>query len=251
MNYFTPEDFASLDGASAAELLNAAAFLPLRQRFLELHLRLSTQFRTHNLPLQIYDSHPLRAQSVAAGLGYTPVLAVDYLRPEDKSRAVERVMGRDDFANQRIEAERHPAIELRLTRETFALELVVPPSARIDQENLVGKLRVERQRLQFFEALGRLDRGFCLGYWRGLHLSEMHLTGHYFRQPSILKEWLDTFDAGRDWLRLGLWYSPQAAELDAEFLVPTLTLRIKALYRVYEEIAWTSANDYREFFRTA
>ena len=30
-----------------------------------------------------------------------------------------------------------------------------------------------------------------------------------------------------------------------------LTLRIKALYRVYEEIAWTSANDYREFFRTA
>lgn len=251
MNYFSPQDFASLEAAEEDALLRSPRFELLRQRFLELHRRLSSQFHTHNLPLHIYDREPLRAQSIAAGMSYTPVLAIDYLRPEDKSRAVERVMGRAEFSAGRIEADRHPAIELRLTREYFTLELVVPPTARVDQENLAGKLRVERQRLQFFDALARLDRSFRLGYWRGLHLSEMHLEGRYFRQPSILQEWLDTFDAGRDWLRLGLWFTPQSPELDETILIPTLTLRIKALYRVYEEIGWTSANDYREFFRTA
>ena len=39
-----------------------------------------------------------------------------------------------------VDTYRHPVIELRLTPDQFAIELILSPYAWLDQQNLIGKL---------------------------------------------------------------------------------------------------------------
>jgi hypothetical protein len=174
---------------------------------------------------------------------------VAYLRTKGEAVTVERLMGREEVANvNAIDAHRHPVIELRLSQDGLALELLLSPDAWWDQQNLLGKMTVARHRQDFYLMLRNFSSRYCMGFWNGTHLSEMHLTANQFQHPRIMEEWMSTFEPGADWWRLGIWYAYEDAALDESAIVQEMMKQIRLLYSVYDYIRWTSDNNYREFY---
>ena len=173
---------------------------------------------------------------------------VEYFRLDDEALLVERMMGRDQIKRSDINADLHPHIEMRLTDEHLAIELVISTRAWVDQQNLAGKLTLPRHRDDFVRQLQGLGHGYYLGYWDGANLEDMHLQSSLFYRIRILNEWLYTFEPGRDTFRLGFWYSPETLLMDEASLIEELTEKFQALYGIYNFIAWRADNNYREFY---
>jgi hypothetical protein len=187
--------------------------------------------------------------SVSIG-GDGGALCVAYMRQRGQAVTVERLMGREEVASvHTIDTRRHPVIEIRLGSDGLALELIMSPDAWLDQQNLVGKLRVGRHRQEFYTLLKDLSSAYCMGFWHGTHLSDMHLTAYQFQHPRIMDEWMSTFQPGADWWRIGVWFAYEDEMLDEQQIVWTLLKEIKLLYALYENLAWTSDNNFREFFK--
>jgi hypothetical protein len=180
-------------------------------------------------------------------------LALRYFRSREQAQLVERLMGREagNSFNPKVEVARHPVIELRLTESHFAVELIVSASAWLDQQNLVGKLAVQRHRQTLRSLVATISGDFCIGFWSGIERDDMHLTAAQAARGYILDDWLSTFQDGQDHLRIGVWYDPQDSSLSVPHISSELTRRVGALYNLYNFMLWTSNNDFRTFYLKA
>lgn len=220
-----------------------------REQLQALHQAVYEQVRLNNLDLNLIhsESHTVQQNSVSDSNAKN-ALSVVYLRTRGQAVQVERLLGREEVANlNTIEARRHPVIEIRISPEHLAVELLLSPDAWWDQQNLMGKMTVGRYRLEFYSLLQTFDVHYCMGFWRGIHLSDMHLSAKHFRHPRIMDEWLSTFQPSADWLRLGIWYAWGDERLQ-ENAANEIAKQVKALFAVYQHILWTSDNNFREFY---
>lgn len=207
----------------------------------DLHSSLYARFRKYNLPLDA-----LHAQASAAGRCAAGAEIAAYRRPAAEAGAVERLMGRD---NARVLGDCHPVIELRVDADFIVLELVMAPAAWIDQENLLGKLNVERQRREFCKLIGHLHPAMRLGFWQGGHLDDMHLTADKLARANVFEHWMATYTDRQDTFRAGMWYTrAEAAAMGDNFAVELFN-RAQELYSLYTFIAWTGNNDFRGFYQ--
>lgn len=244
-NYFSQEDFSSLNASTPQDLQ------PLYDKFVDLQNSLTRRMRDHNWDLHPHwDRNRMLVGRSAAASGQFAGLALPYLRSREQAHQVERLMGRDGIDSPvNVDIHRHPVIELRLTPEHFAIELVLAPSAWWDQRNLIGKLSVARHRDSFRSILQRMDGDYRFGFWDGIHLSDAHLTNRQLLRGSILDEWMSTFSDGQDWLRVGVWYEPNHPVLNSTTLLNDITQRIAALHGLYTFMLWTSNNNFHSFYK--
>lgn len=206
---------------------------------LAVHSRLYARFRKSDLNLQALTgcrsvTDPQRAETYV----------VAYTRPETEARIVESLMGRD-VPGTAIDVYRHPVIELRATNDGLAIELVISKDAWLDQENLLGKLSIDRHRLAFRKMLYNLSGDYRLGFWRGTHLDDMHLTSSQLAHPTVFDQWMSTFSPRQDWFRIGMWYEKP---VPSDELARDLFTRTQELYQIYTFAAWTGNNNYRDFY---
>lgn len=238
--YFTTEDFQSA-GATQTTLL--------ADKFAELHRSLHRRMRdlTWNL-YPFWDKTPVIPGRSAAASGAIPGVSLPYLRSREQAITVERLMGRDGLdAPLKLELNRHPVIELRLTDQHFAVEMIVSPASWLDQRNLVGKLSIARHRDNLRQLLSRMNGDFLMGFWDGVYLTDAHVQLCQLMRGRFLDEWMSTFCDGQDWLRLGMWYEPEDPALDTHVIIPELMQRIGALYHLYNYLTWTSNNNFQHF----
>lgn len=208
--------------------------------FINLHNALYSRFRKYNLNLDAYTDR----ESVSGATRSFGTLVM-YARSSSEAQVIERVMGRDIPAH-RVDHRCHPAIELRLDSAWLVLELVVPPQAWVDQQNLIGKLSIDRQRREFRKLIARLNPAFRLGFWQGGHLDEMHLTAQHLAHPGVFEQWMTTYNDSQDWFRVGMWYP--AEKLNEGDVAVELFNCAQELYSLYTFIAWHSNNDFRSFY---
>jgi hypothetical protein len=246
--YFTVEDFASIIKIESMNItLSDTTLQPLVEKFITLKEQLQVELHKLNMALHIQQPVPAVRSASASQAGGS--LALQYARHSALAATVERLMGREEIAdNNHIDPFRHPVIEIRLMPDALAIELILAPDAWWDQENMVGKLTIEDHRTQFYKMLSRMDGDWRLGFWRGLHLSEMHLKTAQFQYRPIIEEFLGTFSPSKDWFRIGCWYKQDAPELKSDVIIHTLSQHMSQLYMLYHHFLWTSDNNYRNFY---
>ncbi|MCB9452318.1 MAG: hypothetical protein H6672_12835 [Anaerolineaceae bacterium] len=221
------------------------------QQLLELHHELYPRIRNHKIDLHTrwQKSNIVAFDSAATTIQGGDTAALVYFRSREQAVQVERLMGKDGaMVNSVIETYRHPLIELRLTPQNLVVELIVSPGAWYDQQNLAGKLTIPQCYDEFREFLHDLDTDFHFGFWDGLELGDMQIELRYLLRGHSLNEWMDTFAAGYDWLRIGKWYSVDDLKLDAPETVNDIFNKLQKLHAIYEFLRWTSNNNYRSFF---
>jgi hypothetical protein len=221
------------------------------EKLSQLHEKLYPQLINHGL-----DLYPSKKQmnvvfESASTSTKRGVIALQYMRTHSQAIRVERLMGRDETSNNGIESRRHPTIEVRLTPEHLTVELILSPYAWWDQQNFVGKLSIDRHHTRFYELLKKLDGETKVGYWRGVQLDEMYVKVDQLYRQHIWDEWISTFDAGKDWFRVGVWYTPESEALSQENILAELVGQIRGLYTIYEALIWSSDNNYREFYNSS
>lgn len=217
----------------------------------QLHRVLYDRIRAQSWDLYPYwESDRIVARASAAGGLDTNVYALVYLRSEEQARMVEENMGVESRARgyTGIRASRHPVIEVREAADHFAVELIISPDAWWDQQNVIGKLELERHRVGLRSLLQGMKPDYCFGFWGGTHLSDMHLTSWQLVQGNILSEWLGTFADGQDYLRFGVWYDRNDPALAPESFVTEVYGRLADLYALYEFLVWTGNNNFRGFY---
>lgn len=245
MPYFSQNDYASLATLNPDTMAESSVY----QQLLTLREGIFTNLRTANLTL--HQSKNAIQMTSAGDVGIQKALTVFYHRNDAEARVVERLMGREEVAAVgKVDSRRHPVIEVRISESNLVLELIVSPDAWWDHQNLVGKLSITRHREDFYKLMQNFDDHYKLGFWQGVSLSEMHLTGLQFKRSAILSEWLNTFEAGKDWFRLGIWYEPDSLLLDEVNIIPELLKQIKLLYPIYDYLLWTSDNNFRDFYKS-
>lgn len=249
MGYFESAHLVQLAEADTLELTSSDMYQVLHERFTSLHQALLAQIDTNNIDLHpLKPNHPVTQNSVCT-VELQNTICTQYTRTRGEALVVERLMGREEVATiHNVEARRHPVIELRLLPDYLVLELVLSPDAWWDQENLVGKLTVSRHKQTYHGLLRQYRAAYRMGFWRGTHLSNMHLTAAQFQHPRIMQEWMSTFEPSKDWFRLGIWYAHDDERLEPDSIGAELLREIQHLYALYEHFAWTSDNNYREFY---
>jgi len=249
MSYFRADDLQ----AFAKQEDEAPHFQALKARFQALHQQVYSQIQLNDLDFHLIvpADQAIGTKSVSVIENNDPLLCVSYLRPKGQAVTIERLMGREEVTTPHtIEARRHPVIEMRLTASRFTLELILSPDAWWDQQNLVGKLSIARHKQDFYMSLRELGPGYCMGFWCGVHLSEMHLVTRQFQHPRIMDEWMSTFQAGSDWWRIGKWYNFDDEKLAEKTIISEMLQQLRLLHSLYQHLLWTSDNNFREFYRS-
>ena len=234
------------------ELLDPEAGLQaVYTKLTQLHQKVFKQIQLSNLNVEPLTSFPDVVSTTSITTPFsTPTLSLQYMRPMDEAITVERIMGRERISNKGdLEPRLHPVLEIRLTPDHFVVELVVAPDAWYDQQNLVGKLSVEQHRQHFYELLAGLGSDYTVGFWSGTHLSDMTLSTDQLPPARIMMEYVDTFAAGRDYLRIGRWYEPNCDELTDDNIVAEILQHACNLMNVYDFVLWTSNNNFHSFYK--
>ncbi|MEQ8675015.1 MAG: hypothetical protein RLP44_20020 [Aggregatilineales bacterium] len=247
MTYFTQQDHTALLEAKANMQDADVALQRLYRRFEDLHQALYPKLRKHGIDLHanLEKKGEITFSSCASPFP-TELMTLTYTRSHNQAEIIEAIMGRE---NRPIETHCHPVIEIRLTENAFAVEFVVSPQARQDQQNFAGKLSVETQRENFYKLLRGMKHDYSMGFWSGAHLEDMHLSTGNMPPARIMNQWLETFAAGRDWLRIGAWFTVEDDSLTPDNFVNEVFQRISELYAMYEFVAWTSNNNFQEFYK--
>lgn len=251
MAYFEKDDHRVLLALETGQADNEAGLQRIHNRMVDLHRSLYSRLKQHGL-----DIHPNPVAE--AGIGQlssaspfpTAAMVLTYMRNAADAKNIEHIVGLDPAAtpdNQKIYL--HPVIELRITPQHFVVEMVVAPEARHDQQNYVGKLSVRQHRLKFYELLSDLRANYLLGFWAGAHMDDVYLETSNLPPQRILFEYLDTFAAGRDYLRVGHWYQPGDERLTEGVLLEEVFQRVRELHTVYEFLLWTSDNNFQSFYK--
>ncbi|MGB7337482.1 MAG: hypothetical protein WBC91_01210 [Phototrophicaceae bacterium] len=249
MGYFSQDDIQALCGD------NSRLKSEIQARFLTIHKKVFEQLHINDIELNIIkpSEKAVHADTVSRHKNKNDdkVLSVQYMRSRSQAVTIERLMGREEIASaNNLIVRLHPVIEVRLSENGLTVELIISPDAWWDQENLKGKLSISRHRYEFYTLLMTLEDAYIMGFWEGVHQSDMHLAGKYFQHPRILDEWLSTFNTNSDWFRLGVWYALDDEALAEDQITATIVEQVRALYPVYLYFLWTSGNNYREFNNT-
>lgn len=252
MALFSQANHTAIEEASATDYNDKPEVKLSLQKLEDLHNKVYAQLSNNSLDLfpSLIKKDQVVTFSSASTSTTRGMMSIQYMRPKTQAIRVERLMGRDDTSSNGIETRRHPIIELRVTPPFLAVELILSPYAWWDQQNFVGKLTIKRHKQKFYQLLKKLDGNCCIGYWRGVQLNEMHIKVDQLYRQSIWDEWLDTFDPGKDWFRIGMWYEPEADAISEANIQNELVKQIKSLYTIYKEIVWSSDNNFREFYRS-
>jgi hypothetical protein len=253
MTYFSYADHQATLSMQSGGLPFGSDLERAYNRMLDLHRSLHPHLRKTGFELYPDPEVPGGVSQKSAAVVFpADTLTLAYMRDTAEAATVEGIMGRDALTTSgSIESHRHPLIELRLTPQHFTVELVIGPDAWYDQQNFVGKLSIEQHRDSFFHLISGLSEEYCLGFWSGVHLSDMHLSIDKIPPQRIFFEYLDTFAANRDWLRIGCWYEPGDPRLDAVCIREELLGRIRDLYTLYDFALWTSNNNFHTFYAKA
>jgi hypothetical protein len=219
---------------------------PFTEKMQQLNQELYRQLRSYGINLHPDWNQPVSFETISDPFAQD-VVAIRYSRGRGEAQAVASMMS--DGHECEMSTDCHPAIEIRITPDHFAIELVIAPSAWWDQQNLVGKLTVERQRSDFYRLLSQLSCEVQIGFWQGAYLSDVRLSSCDVYNPRILNEWMNTFAEGQDWVRAGVWYDLSDEALSAENIVSEVFQRVCELYKLYSFITWTSDNDFRAVYR--
>jgi nicotinamide riboside kinase len=249
MGFFTGLMLEELERGSWQEQEERASVRAAMDQLRALHKFIRTHLRTQSLDLHLMvpDSNAVQFSTVC-DRDTEEVLTVAYTRARGQAVTVERLMGREEIASvNTVDIRRHPALEMRLSRDAFAIELLLSPAAWWDQQNLAGKLTVERHRMDFYEMLQQCDN-YIMGFWQGTHLSDLRLESKYFQHTRIMDEWLSTFQPAADWFRLGVWYELDAPELSEENIEDEILKQLRVLHALYQHLLWTSDNNFRDFY---
>lgn len=219
-------------------------------KFFDLHTAIHPRVRNHNLDLHPrWQKSSLISRESAACLGQSSTLVLTYFRSREQAELVERKMGKEAGAQTGdVDTYRHPVIEVRLTPDHFAIELILSPYAWLDQQNLIGKLGLPNHRAAFRSLLRSIPGDYRFGFWNGLQLGDMHLLVSELLRGRILDEWMDTFADGQDWLRVGKWYAPEDPALDAGNILSEVFDTIKSLHSLYTFVLWSSNNNFSDFY---
>lgn len=249
MTYFNRYDhhtLIALDGIYSDD-----AIQHVYKRMVDLHQMLYRRLKANRIDLHPVPNLPGSVSNTSAATPLeVPTFTLTYMRDPSEARDVEAFMGRDALSSpQSIEPHRHPVIELRLTPEHFAIELVISPSAWYDQQNFVGKLSVQHYRPEFYRLLADLDDEYKLGFWGGIHLNDMHLNTDHLPPMPVLFEFLDTFADRRDWIRIGRWYEPEDPHIHQDHIVDIAYDAVTKLHSLAAFIQWTSANNFHNFYK--
>ncbi len=247
MSYFLVQEHQALiAGHGQANVDFEGAY----NKLLELHNAVYPRLRNHNLDLHPrWQKSSIITQESAAALEQSATLVLPYFRSREQAEMVERLMGKEQMTQPGgLDTYRHPVIELRLTPQAFAIELILSPYAWWDQQNFIGKLELPHHRATFRRLLMQMDADYCFGFWHGLDLCEMHLSNGELRRGKILDEWMDTFAEGQDWLRVGRWYEPEAVELERSAILNEVFETVKQLNSLYQFLLWTSNNNFQSFY---
>lgn len=249
MFYFQQDDYnaiLSIDTSHADDPQR------VHRKLVQLHRDLYPRLKQHGI-----DVHPNASVPGGVFVGScaspfaSPAMTLTYMRAASEASVVERIMGREISSVEEINCRLHPSIEIRVMPDSFAVELLLAPDAWYDQQNFSGKLSIQQHRLGFSRLLYDLAEDFCMGFWSGIYLTDMHLTTDKLPPAKILLEYLDTFAAGRDYLRIGRWYEPDDPVLDEEHITAEIFQRIRELYTIYDFIVWTSNNNFHGFYKKA
>ena len=249
MTYFTRSDLLALASATANSTTADTELQRVYDRLFRLHHALHPRLRKAGIELYANVSKQGEVGFSSSSTPFaTELMTLTYTRSHNQSRIIENIMGRD--GSEEIDTRCHPVIEVRLTQDHIAIELVLAPEAWHDQQNLAGKLTVDAQRTALYELLATLEGNYALGFWSGAYLDEdMHLTTESLPPEYIFHQWMDTFAAGRDWFRLGIWYKVEDDAIHSDNIVTELLNRIRELNRIYNFIAWNSNNDFHRFYQ--
>lgn len=243
-SYFTTNDgTAFLTGSNADVRV-------VYEKFSELNRLLHRRIRELSWDLHPHwDKKQVVARHTASTKGSLQGVSTQFTRSHEQALLVERLMGREaNLWSEPLDTDRHPVIELRLTPTHFAIELIVSPDSWLDQQNLIGKMAVQRHRQTLRSIIAGMPKDFCVGFWSGIEVADMHLTTGQLARGMFLDEWLSTFQDGQEYLRFGVWYDPEDSSLSVQNIVTEATRRIGMLYNVYDFLLWTSNNDFRTFY---
>lgn len=248
MPYFTQSDYHAL-----RQIRQAPDSAPVQEawgRMEALHRVLHERLQQYNVALY---PNPQTGKAVSAQTLTSPLpqdaLTIIYTRNHAQAATVENLMGRDSVnVSSTVRLLHHPVVEVRLSPEHLAVELVVAPTAWYDQQNFVGKLSIKQHREDFYNLLEKVPGRCLMGLWGGLRPQDSHIDLSKLPPKVLLYEYLDTFAAGRDWLRFGYWYEPADEDINAARISATLYANIEALYAAFRFIAWTGDNNFRRFY---
>ncbi|MCU0511546.1 MAG: hypothetical protein MUE40_03155 [Anaerolineae bacterium] len=241
----------AITGAARSSYNSSSA--PLQQHPLAgLYRAIDAEVRSWPGELHLYP----QAGSAAAGWpgtagrgpGPGPVAALVYRRSYARSAAIERLMGREP-AGSAAGPPPHPALEIRTTPLSFAIEFIVPVSAWWDAENLAGKWSLPRCRQQFYHLLAGLPAAGCIGFWAGVEQQGLHWPLAARRATRHLDDWLSTYAPGSEAFRAGQWYPADDPALTAADFPARVLHTLRALHRLYWFATWTSDNHFRDFYR--
>lgn len=249
MTYFQPDDF---NAVLTIETGSTDEPQRVHHKLVKLHRELYPRLKQHGIDLHPNTGVP---GGVSAGSNATPfatpAMTLTYMRATSEASVVERVMGREVTHAGEINARLHPVLEIRIMPDSFAVECLVAPDAWYDQQNFAGKLSIHQHRIAFSRLLYAMEQQYCLGFWSGIYLNDMHLLTDRLPPAKILLEYMDTFAAGRDYIRVGKWYAPDDPLLDSANITGEILQRIKELYAIYDFILWTSNNNFHNFYNRA
>jgi hypothetical protein len=250
MSYFFQGDHIALINEHGQSVNANVDLQHVYSKFFDLHTALHPRVRNHNLDLHPrWQKTSIISRESAASLGQHSSLVLTYFRSREQAEMVERLMGKEHASESgNVDTYRHPVIELRLTPNEFAIELILSPYAWWDQQNLIGKLDLPGHRTAFRNVLRTLPLDYRFGFWDGIHLGDMNLTVAELLRARVLDEWMDTFADGQDWLRAGKWYTPEDPALDSGVVVNEIFNTIKSLHNLYTFLLWTSNNNFRNFY---
>ena len=253
MTYFTKNDHLALLSSEANRQGGEAGLQRVFMRMHDLHRALQPRLRKLNIDLHTNGGMMNEVTNNTSSCNNnTEVMTLSYMRSRSQAKIVEGIMGRDELTTSgNIETHRHPVIELRLCPDGFVIEFLISPDAWYDQQNVVGKLTIYEQRLALYNILKNLSGDYRVGFWNGTHLDDMHLSTQQLPPAHVTSQWMDTFAAGRDWFRVGMWFDPESPELDSDNIVETVISHIRELYNLYEFVSWNSNNNYHKFYKRA
>jgi hypothetical protein len=201
--------------------------------FTHLHQYLAPRFTQYQIHLE-------RVNDAYSVTDFNRTPAAVYVRPTGEALNVEHMMGSE---TRRVTLNRHPVIEVRAVGSGLAVELVLAPTAWWYQQNLIGKLSIDRHMSAFHRLVARMSDVYRLGFWAGSPLDDMHLTPRHLIHRVVLAEWLKTYSGGRDYFRMGAWYDNAAAVTPSQVFE-----HVRELAVIHDFIAWTSNNDFRMFY---
>lgn len=246
--FFTAAEHEALrDIRSYPEALPSSV-LTIADRFTGLQRSLSRRISATGSELQPCWSRgtPVNNYSFSANCNISG-LSFAFLRPRAQAVTIEKMMGRGANGLHQAEPYRHPVIEVRVTPEHFAIEIIMSPYAWWDQRNFVGKLRIARHVEALRSLLGEGMDSLHIGFWSGAELCDSHLTCRQIMRGKFMEEWFGTFAAEHDWFRIGVWYPVEDRALTYENTLPELSRKVMLLAKLYKYLAWTSENNFHSF----